>query len=441
MQLLEELRLATLPHDCAEVLNSEFMPLHLEGFISFDEKHLKQQVGIHTKIERRVKRDQFGVPSATGSLPPKRKKVALKYEQEARAMFGCFLYRDENNQLVGGKADVFDYSGRLVVGVKNYNKAVDEELAEKRNRKKGKRETVWTRGVGGYEGRYGADNARREAQKVVNKKFCCATELIDHIHRCAEAAFKGTPYEKTYRVYHDHLSAMWESGAIAYMKEIGLFNRLIIIRGSNNALVVPRYQNSLPGNSPEHARGTDSHCFSDLMTIISANGSLTESYCNDDPRKFSRATPKSCMSAMSRGWSIVPSQRIVQDFLDWPRVIQKIVDAKGTKVEGECIRSGKRYVRTTHDGKEKVLKRKPKNRDCKSTLQSIPVHPDAEEGLQQILSFGKSRKTILKELLEAQAEENDQESGEECSDAGDEDDMSCEYLSVVCACLYVKFSR
>ena len=35
------------------------------------------------------------------------------------------------------------------------------------------------------------------------------------------------------------------------------------------------YQDSLPGNSPVNARGTDSNCFSDLMTINYCNVALT----------------------------------------------------------------------------------------------------------------------------------------------------------------------
>ena len=102
-QLKEELRLGHLPPESAEVRESEFKPLHLEGFVSFDEKHLKQKVGVHTKTERRVKRKRSGEPSSSGELPPKKKKVPLKYEQEARGLFGCYVSRNENGQLIGKK--------------------------------------------------------------------------------------------------------------------------------------------------------------------------------------------------------------------------------------------------------------------------------------------------------------------------------------------------
>ena len=308
--------------------NSEFPPLSLEGFVSYDEKHLKQKVGSHTLMERRVKRDCEGNPAEDGIPPEKKQKVSLKYEKEARGMFGCYLNRDTNGNLVGRKTATFDYTDRKVVGFSTYEKAIEEELRDKASRVKVKRTSVWTKGVGGYVGRYG-DKWREEVEKTVNKKLCCVKELIDHIDVTSKEGYRGTLYENSFRIFHDHLSTMWESKAVQYMKEVGLYDRLIIIRGSHNDRLVPRYKNSLPGNSPEHARGTDSHCFADMMDIIETNMALTESYENDDPRKFSLATPKCCMSAMTRAWEIVSPDRIRDDLLNWPPVIDKIIDAKG----------------------------------------------------------------------------------------------------------------
>ena len=98
--------------------------------------------------------------------------------------------------------------------------------------------------------------------------------------------------------YHDHLSTMLEKGIIQYMKDLGMWDRLIKITGPNNAKVAKLYDDYLPGNSPEHVRGTDSHAFSILIATIYAMVALTYNYADDDPRKFTLSTPRHCFSAM-----------------------------------------------------------------------------------------------------------------------------------------------
>mmetsp|Transcript_17723 Transcript_17723/g.29647 ORF Transcript_17723/g.29647 Transcript_17723/m.29647 type:complete len:264 (-) Transcript_17723:147-938(-) len=232
------------------------------------------------------------------------------------------------------------------------------------------------------------------------------------------------------RVFHDHLSTMWEGEAQEYMKDVGLFQRLIIVRDSNNQLVSRRYRDSLPGNSPENARGTDSHCFSDMMTIICADVSMTASYVDDDERKFSLATPKKCMSAMTRAWEIVPGDRIRDDILAWPSILEKIVEANGTKVESEDFRSGKRYLRP---GENDHSRKKKRSRDTKCTLSGVPIHPDAEDGLRAILQLGREKydsilleehRQAVMELLGAVYDSSDDD--EDNSDYEDEDDSDDE---------------
>ena len=104
---------------------------------------------------------------------------------------------------------------------------------------------------------------------------------------------------------------MWEKGARSYMKDIGMWNRLIKISGRNKALVHCRYKDSLSGDSPENARAADSHMFADLMVLIYKHVVLTVD--KGDMQKFSLATPIRCYSAIIRIWKILPSSRIIQD--------------------------------------------------------------------------------------------------------------------------------
>ena len=386
-QLKEEFRLGTLPLHCEEVLSSEFTPLHVDGYGSWDEKHLKQKVGVHTDIERRVRRTEDGAYSKDGTLPPKKKKMNLKYEQEARGLFGCCLVTSTSGETKAVRFRVFDYTNRLVVGFKRYEKEIEKELKDKK-RTKVKKETVWTAGVGGYEGIYG-DMWRQEVEKAVNKKICCVKELIDHMHRETKDAYGGTPMESRYKIFHDHLSSMWEEGAIAYMQTLGspisFWDRVIKISGSNNHLVSKYYSDSLPGNSPENGRCTDSYCFADCMQIVHSNVALTAGYDDDDPRKFSLQTPKHCYSALIRAWDIVPDSRFITDIQGWPAVCDQIIAAKGTKVEGEGFRSGKRYIKLGGQTSSKEFRK----RNRKATLQATPIHPDSVEGMNNILRLSE----------------------------------------------------
>ncbi len=78
---------------------------------------------------------------------------------------------------------------------------------------------------------------------------------------------------------------------------------------------------------------------------------------------------------MIRCWNVEPtSERIVQDILDWPRVLQKIVEAKGCVVHGEAIRSGHRALRADEKG---TLTSRLRTRQRKDTMICRPIHPDA----------------------------------------------------------------
>ena len=95
-QLNEMLRLGSLdwhnPEVAGEIARSPFRPLYLNAMASWDEKHLKQKVGKHTKLEYRVFQDankNFCRPEDGGELPPHETKVTLKFEEEARGLFGC----------------------------------------------------------------------------------------------------------------------------------------------------------------------------------------------------------------------------------------------------------------------------------------------------------------------------------------------------------------
>ena len=68
------------------------------------------------------------------------------------------------------------------------------------------------------------------------------------------------------------------------------------------------------------------------------------------------------------------SDRVIDDIEDWPRVLQVIVNAEGSAVHGEAVRSGHRYQRL--DGKG-LMKSKLNSHGRVTQLHGRPVHPDA----------------------------------------------------------------
>ena len=70
-----------------------------------------------------------------------------------------------------------------------------------------------------------------------------------------------------------------------------------------------------------------------------------------------------------------PSERIVQDIVDLPRVLEKNVEANDCVVHGEALRNGHRTRRL--DGKG-ILKTPLRSRNRKETLVGRPVYPDAK---------------------------------------------------------------
>jgi hypothetical protein len=94
-----------------------------------------------------------------------------------------------------------------------------------------------------------------------------------------------------FMIYHDHLTIVWTKEAREYLKSIGFSDGFIVITGSNNALVHPRYRDCAVGDSPEMNRGTDSFGFWDLEFSIEFNITLTWLLPIYNERKFQLGTP------------------------------------------------------------------------------------------------------------------------------------------------------
>ena len=108
----------------------------------------------------------------------------------------------------------------------------------------------------------------------VNKKYCCVTELMDHVVTESRKIYADTTGANTFMIFHDDLSAWREPDAQEYLHtQWGMRDRQIHSFGITNR--GRRYYRKLVGNSPELCRGLDAHGFSDLEAAIAYHASLT----------------------------------------------------------------------------------------------------------------------------------------------------------------------
>lgn len=140
--------------------------------------------------------------------------------------------------------------------------------------------------------------------------------------------------------------------------------------------------NKLVGDSPEMCRALDSHGFADLERNMTYSQAITSVLDWSDPRRFHMGTPEQVWQTMSRCWTVAPtSERIVEDILAFPRVLQKIFDARGCVVPDLFLRSGKRARRADGKGYCKI-KIESKQRISTNVLPDL--HPDVMAALPKI---------------------------------------------------------
>jgi hypothetical protein len=214
----------------------------------------------------------------------------------------------------------------------------------------------------------------------VNKDWCCITDIMDHVIDESTKAYAGTEHADDFFIFHDGLSAWWEKGAQEHMKERGFEHRQI---RNITANVGNRYAYKIVGDSPEMCRALDSHGFADLKRAIISYASLTSIYDQDDPRRFSLGTPAEILRAIRRAWTVAPtSKRIVEDILELPSVLDKIIEHGGCCVPDDALRHGRRLElhswQPVQRGRKELL-HKAKASQRKGTLAScVPPHPDVE---------------------------------------------------------------
>ena len=226
-----------------------------------------------------------------------------------------------------------------------------------------------------------AEKADRQISVAfVSKRWCCITELMDHVVNETAKAFEGSTHADDFIIFHDGLSLWWKQSAQQYLETIK-------VRGVPTNMQVRQlrcldptnmddanYRGGVVGDSPELCRALDAHGFADLDRSFAFNCTLDTRHSVED-RTFNMGTPDQVWEGLCRTWTHSPTEeRAIEDIKAFPRVLRKIIDNQGCVVPDEFLRTGRRAVGKS--GKE--LKSKPRQRQRKSTLRRPSFHPSLQ---------------------------------------------------------------
>jgi len=419
-QLLKQIEMGEMDPESGEykTLREKMPPIYINALAFWDEHHREIILGHASKMEGRVARNpfdgEFTSPDMGGVFGKERPNTSVKYPGQACGSFGVCL-DDSSGELEGIRLTPFDYTGKKVVGDKAYSLAMDIEL----NRVK-KLKGQWGAPGAGYYERWSASKfesvpypgfdepiprAEAELRAIVDRKLCHVNRLIDHCFTETEKQYKGTKYEDSWMLYHDGLTQWWTPEGQAYIRSKGWYDRQVMCRDPTN--MDNRYRNKTVGDRPEFCRGLDAYGFSDLKAMTVYMRSLTSMYTDNDKEKFKFGTPAEAMHTVLRCWEYAPSSsRIIQDILDLPTVLRKVIEVNGT-VLPECkLRHGHRALR--HD-KKGALKCKLKTSQRIETNIEKPIHPHAQRGRSLILGYTPA---LLAQLPDIDSDASTESEGE-----------------------------
>ena len=389
-------------------------PLWADGILWADENHVQQVIGgsghassfsnRQTRIS--VDRNTGGLLSvnAGGLLTVKKIKVVPKYAKETRACYAVCA-PTINGERCPQMAKPWSYTERKLVSYKVWKQKVKEELVKKRN----STHYAWKNynGDNPYEEKFGLTWESELRKSTALKPMRSVHRMIDHLIDEGNRIFANTNRAETWMLYHDNLSIFWEKETVEYLKskncplpnhpERTYFDRIIKIVGENNNKVHKRYQNRLPGDSPE-LMPLDNHLFADIREALGGNIGMTYWMDDDNPLKYSAATPDKIYRSICRTIeSGAPTdERIIQD-IDRIKdgTLKRIIDAKGTYIEDSSSNRKSRHgVRLAREQEEK-----------KKAIKTDPAVEKAMEDMFQRLREGKVQVPCKFEEVGAVAEE------------------------------------
>ena len=128
----------------------------------------------------------------------------------------------------------------------------------------------------------------------------------------------------------------------------------------------------------------DNSLFRDLRTSLDIHVTLTSLLPKDDPRRFSKGTPKKIVQSIKRLWNDVDGvspkpSRIIQDINRLQENLKTVYDADGAVVIGVVDRNGHR--RRNGVGKKYWAR---KENQVALSIEQLGLHPDCQQAVQEV---------------------------------------------------------
>jgi hypothetical protein len=310
-----------------------------------------------------VQDDQWCSTDDGGEYPDWSDRTSTKHPLEVRMHFGVMMKRDAKGELQGYKMEPWDYTGKWVVGPAKIEEEVKKEVSRVSGKKGGEwsctkdytAEDVADLPGGRYQARRivqdGGDYAQGDGwrDEVVERlgkgehALVDVNRMIDHTIDQGNILFKGTPYEDTWMILWDRLSAVWSKAAQQHLASRGMKDRQVRAWGETNSEYW-RYHEAVTGDRPEF-NALDFRLFRDFEFSLTQNIIRTSSLDVGDKRRFDDGNQEQLRRAMLNTW--IPgladgkpkqqpciggsptSAQIVRDISRFPLVVDKIIEYKG----------------------------------------------------------------------------------------------------------------
>ena len=167
-QFKEQLRRGKNPDE--EHPDDGLFPIHLDGIAFWDEFHMKVRLGHASKWEvlmcRHPDTEDICLESEGGEWDEEKPNTSMKYPGEARVWAGACMITNEDGEREGVGMELFDYTGKTVVGLKAWEKAKLAELARVKTLA-----GCWGAEGHGYEERYGGNWEEEVEKKLRGSKL------------------------------------------------------------------------------------------------------------------------------------------------------------------------------------------------------------------------------------------------------------------------------
>ena len=175
--------------------------LKLEQILFLDEKHVKCKLGLANGHEWLMCVDPNNPDHAmslkNGGVRQEAQPITrAKYNKEARGLFGVYMTDDG----VGRRIPVFNYTEKTVIGPARYKKLLYAEVDRvKRLKNTGKSGIYKLAGNdldgGPLEAKFGREWKDVVRGRIKSAGIMCVTELMDHVIKWGNHAFKDTSYK------------------------------------------------------------------------------------------------------------------------------------------------------------------------------------------------------------------------------------------------------